>query len=76
MLQVGWIGSKEVVFEKSIVAAFSITLDIAFAWPCRAPELWFVPLVVLMDEGCHNHHQFGITVRVIISPDDVLVTFL
>jgi hypothetical protein len=34
-----------------------------------------MPLVVLMDEGCHGVHQFGITIRVIAGRgiDDIIV---
>jgi hypothetical protein len=65
----------EVVFEKSIVDGFSITLVIASAWPRRAPELWHLPLVVFMDEGYSGHHHFFITVRVILSSNHVSQTF-
>jgi hypothetical protein len=44
----------------------------------RAPELWPLPLVVLIDEGFRGHHQFGMTVWVIARRcvDDVFLEIL
>jgi hypothetical protein len=62
-----WVSKMEVVFEEMVPAGFSIRLDISPGWPRRAPELCKFSLVVLMDKGCHDHHQFGITIKVIVQ---------
>ena len=62
-----WMGAMEVVLEESFMAGFSVTLQRRCTPRHRSPEVLKLILIVVVDEGCHDHQNVDIIIERVIE---------